>query len=115
VVDRLSVRINFDLNQASIRPEDLPELQKALAFVKRYPSSKISIEGHTDNSGGVKYNQTLSERRAAAVKDYLVKNGVADGGRISTVGHGQSKPLASNATRAGRMQNRRVEILILSD
>jgi outer membrane protein OmpA-like peptidoglycan-associated protein len=115
VVDRLSLRINFDLNKATIRQADVSELQKALAFVKRYPKSKISIEGHTDNTGEASYNQTLSERRAAAVKDYLVKNGVTDGGRIATVGHGESKPVASNATRAGRLQNRRVEILILSD
>jgi peptidoglycan-associated lipoprotein len=114
-MERLILRINFDLNNASIRPEDVAELQKAVAFLTRYPTSRISIEGHTDRSGDAEYNRVLSERRAAAVKEYLVNNGVADGGRITTVGHGASKPVARNATRAGRIQNRRVEILVLPD
>lgn len=114
-MERLTLRINFDLNMASIREADIGELQKAVAFLTRHPTSRISIEGHTDRSGDAEYNQGLSERRAAAVKEYLVKNGVADGGRITTVGHGASKPIARNSTRSGRIQNRRVEILVLPD
>jgi len=112
-VERLTLRINFDTDKAVIRPADTAELEKAVAFVKRYPNSKISIEGHTDNTGEAKYNQALSERRAAAVLDYLVKNGITDRSRITTVGRGESQPVAGNATRAGRFQNRRVEILVL--
>jgi outer membrane protein OmpA-like peptidoglycan-associated protein len=114
-MERLVLRINFDFNEATIRAADIAELQKAVEFLTRYPASKISIEGHTDRSGNAAYNQALSARRAAAVKDYLLQHGVPDGGRISTVGHGASKPVARNATREGRIQNRRVEILVLPD
>jgi outer membrane protein OmpA-like peptidoglycan-associated protein len=114
-MERLVLRINFDFNEATIRGADIAELQKAVEFLTRYPASKISIEGHTDRSGNAAYNQALSARRAAAVKEYLVQHGVPDGGRISTVGHGASKPVARNATREGRIQNRRVEILVLPD
>ena len=84
-----------------------------MEFAKRYPGRKISIEGHTDNVGNAKYNQGLSEQRAAAVKEYLLKNGVSGGERITTVGYGQTKPIADNATANGRFQNRRVEIVAL--
>ena len=111
-VERLTLHINFDTNKAVIRPADHAELQKAIDFVKRYPGRKITIEGHTDNTGTAKYNEGLSERRAAAVKDYLLKNGVSDGGRMTTVGYGLTKPVANNATKDGRFQNRRVEIVV---
>ena len=110
-VERQTLHINFDTNKATIRPADVPELQKAVEFAKRYPGRKISIEGHTDNVGNAKYNQGLSERRAAAVKEYLLKNGVSGGERITTVGYGQTKPIADNATANGRFQNRRVELV----
>ncbi|HSB71302.1 MAG TPA: OmpA family protein, partial [Candidatus Methylomirabilis sp.] len=111
-VERLTLHINFDTDKAVIRPADRAELQKAIDFVKRYPGRKITIEGHTDSTGTAKYNQGLSERRAAAVKDYLLKNGVTDGGRITTAGYGLSKPVADNKTKDGRFQNRRVEISV---
>ena len=111
-VESLTLHINFDTDKAGIRPADLAELQKAIDFVKRYPGRKITIAGHTDNTGDAKYNQGLSERRAAAVKDYLLKNGVTDGGRITTAGYGLSRPVADNKTKEGRFQNRRVEIVV---
>lgn len=77
VVDRLSLHINFDSNKADIRPTAVGELKQAIDFVKKYPGHNISIEGHTDSVGSEKYNQTLSERRSASVKEYLVKNGGA--------------------------------------
>jgi len=115
VVDRLTLHVNFDFNKANIRNADIAELQKAVAFVKKYPGYKISVEGHTDNIGSERYNQGLSERRAAAVKAYLLNQGVADGARIKTRGYGKSKPIADNSTEKGRFQNRRVEILILGE
>ncbi len=115
VVDRLTLHVNFDFNKANIRNADIAELQKAVAFVKKYPGYKVSVEGHTDNVGSEKYNQGLSERRAAAVKEYLLNQGVADGARIKTRGYGKSKPVADNSTEKGRFQNRRVEILILGE
>jgi OOP family OmpA-OmpF porin len=116
VIDRLTLRINFDTDKAIIRNPDLPELQKAVDFIKKHPSTaKVSIEGHTDNRGSAAYNQKLSERRANAVKDYLLKQGVPNGSRMTTVGHGLSKPIADNRTAQGRFANRRTEILILSE
>jgi len=115
VIDRLTLHVNFDFDKATIRDADIAELRKAVDFVKKYPGYKISIEGHTDNIGSEKYNQRLSERRAAAVKEYLLKHGVADGARMRSAGYGKSKPIADNSTKKGRFENRRVEILILSE
>jgi OOP family OmpA-OmpF porin len=115
VIDRLTLHVNFDFDKAAIRSADLAELQKAVDFVKKYPDYKVSIEGHTDSIGSVNYNQRLSERRAAAVREYLLKHGVADGARMKARGYGKSKPIADNSTAAGRFKNRRVEILILGD
>jgi len=115
VIDRLTLHVNFDFDKATIRSADTAELQKAIGFVKKYQGYKVSIEGHTDNIGSEQYNQRLSERRAAAVKEYVLKQGVADGARIKTKGYGKSKPIADNSTEKGRFENRRVEILILSE
>jgi OOP family OmpA-OmpF porin len=115
VIDRLTLHVNFDFNKSVVRKADDAELQKAVEFVKKYPGYQVSIEGHTDSIGTDKYNQALSERRAAAVKAYLVKQGVVDNQKITSVGYGESKPIADNKTDKGRFENRRVEILILSE
>jgi outer membrane protein OmpA-like peptidoglycan-associated protein len=114
VLDRLTLHVNFDFDKATVRKPDDADLQKAIDFVKKYSGFKVSLEGYTDSIGSDTYNQGLSERRAAAVKDYLVQHGV-DGARIQTSGHGEANPIADNATQEGRFQNRRVEILILSE
>lgn len=115
VLDRLVLHVNFDFDKSVIRKEDVADLQKAVDFVKKYPGYEISIEGHTDSRGTDKYNQALSERRAAAVKEYLLKHGMidTDKDKITTKGYGESKPIADNKTEKGRFENRRVEILIL--
>ena len=115
VIDRLTVRVNFDTDKAVIRKADTAELQKAIAFVKKYPGYNISVEGHTDNIGKDRYNQALSERRAAAVKKYLVENGAANADKIKPIGYGKTRPIADNKTAEGKFKNRRVEILILSE
>jgi OOP family OmpA-OmpF porin len=115
VIDQLTVRVNFDTDKAIIRKADTAELQKAIDFVKKYPGNNISVEGHTDNVGKDKYNQTLSERRAAAVKKHLVENGAANADKIKPVGYGKTRPIADNKTAEGKFKNRRVEILILSE
>jgi len=113
VMDRLTLHINFDTNKADIRKADIPELEKAVAFVKKYPDSKVAVEGYTDDRGSDKYNQGLSERRAQAVKKYLVDKGEkAD--RITAVGKGEADPVGDNKTEKGRFENRRVEVLIIS-
>jgi len=114
-IDKLTLRINFDLDQAAIRLSDKAELDKAVAFVKKYPSAKIELDGYTDNIGTEAYNEKLSEKRAEAVKTYLMKEAGLDPSKISAVGRGQSSPVADNETKEGRLQNRRVEILILSE
>ncbi|MGZ9148547.1 MAG: OmpA family protein, partial [Candidatus Deferrimicrobiaceae bacterium] len=113
-IDKLTIHVNFDYDKSQVRKTDVGELQKALAFVKKYPGYKISVEGHTDSRGTDKYNQALSERRAGAVKKYLLDNGATDGDKINAVGFGESKPIADNKTQKGMFENRRVEILIFS-
>jgi OOP family OmpA-OmpF porin len=114
VIDRLTIRVNFDHDKSDIRKEDVADLEKAVAFVKKYPGSKVDVEGHTDSRGSDKYNMKLSQRRADAVKKYLVDKGEkAD--KITPVGKGEAEPIADNKTDKGRFENRRVEVLIIGD
>ena len=86
-------------------------MAKVAGILLAYPGLKIRLEGHTDNVGGDEYNLKLSERRAAAVRDYLVEQSVpADS--VVAVGLGKSDPVASNTTAAGRQQNRRVDMVV---
>jgi outer membrane protein OmpA-like peptidoglycan-associated protein len=102
--------ITFDTDSDHIKAESKPTLDDLLAATKAEPTWKLAIEGHTDSSGAADHNQVLSEKRAAAVKAYLVKAGVkAD--RLTTSGLGATKPVSSNETTLGRSQNRRVEIV----
>jgi outer membrane protein OmpA-like peptidoglycan-associated protein len=104
--------ILFDSGKASFQKQTFPVLQSITAILKEYPSAKFSIEGHTDNSGKEATNQKLSEDRAAAVKAYLVENGIAND-RLTSVGFGQTKPIDSNKTKAGKANNRRVEVKLV--
>lgn len=102
----------FDLNSAELRPEGQRELDSLVADLNRMASvQSIQIAGHTDSTGDAAYNKDLSMRRANAVKNYLLEQGV-DPSLMTTAGWGETKPVADNATRAGRAQNRRVEITI---
>lgn len=113
VLDKMTLRINFDFDKAAIRKADEGELKKAVDFVKKYPNANVKIEGHTDSIGSDAYNQKLSERRAAAVANYLIDKGACKKADISTAGYGESKPVADNKTDKGRFENRRAEIIIL--
>lgn len=113
-IDRLTLHVNFDFDKSQIRKSDVEDLQKAVTFVKKYPGCKISVQGYTDSRGTEAYNQALSERRAAAVRKYLLDNGATDADKITSVGYGKSNPIGDNATAKGRFENRRVEILIVS-
>jgi len=115
VVDSMTLSTNFDFDKSDLRKSDIEKLNRAVKFVKKYPSFKIQLEGHTCSIGTEEYNQGLSERRAAAVKRYLVQEGRINAKRISTIGYGESNPIAPNDTRGGRGKNRRVEILILAE
>ena len=109
--------INFDFNKYAIKREFAPVLDEAAQILKDNPSVKVTVEGHTDSIGSDAYNQKLSERRAMAVKHYLVSKGVtAD--RLDTVGYGESRPVAPNKTPngkdnpEGRAMNRRAELKV---
>ena len=101
---------NFDFNRAEVKAEGRDVLDHAVRVMRDNPDLRVTVEGHTDSVGSAPYNQKLSERRAEAVKRYLVREGVASN-RISIVGFGKSRPLASNDTEEGRAQNRRAEVV----
>jgi outer membrane protein OmpA-like peptidoglycan-associated protein len=101
--------INFDTSSDVIRDESKPTIDKMAAMLKAKPDWKLTIEGHTDASGGDAQNVPLSQRRADSVKGYLVTAGIA-ADRLTAKGFGSSKPLAGNETATGRAQNRRVEL-----
>ena len=101
----------FDFDKTAIKPDGAKILDRLVAFLKENPDKKADLEGHTDSIGTDKYNQGLSERRAASVKDYLAKRGV-DSSRLVTRGFGKAKPIADNKTADGRAKNRRVEIKV---
>ena len=103
--------VNFDFDKSNIRADAAPILKEAAGILKENANLKVSVEGHTDAKGTDDYNLKLSLRRAAAVKAFLVKEGVAEG-RLSTRGLGESQPVASNDTDDGRAQNRRVELKV---
>ena len=102
--------ILFDTGSDVIKPESGPTLRTILALLNEDPGLKFAIEGHTDDQGGPKVNGPLSERRAEAVKAWLVKQGIA-AGRLTSKGLGQSKPIDKNDTAEGRANNRRVEFV----
>lgn len=101
--------ILFDLGKSSIQEESEEVLADIISILNEYPTAKFTVEGHTDSTGSDKLNKSLSEARALSVKEYLVENGV-DEFRLSAIGYGEEKPIATNNTRKGRAQNRRVEI-----
>ena len=120
VTDEVIKRLNdyaktilFDTAKSTFQQQTYPVLEAMTAILKEYPSSNFSIEGHTDSDGKDAANQTLSENRAAAVKNYLVEHGIS-ASRLSSVGFGESKPIATNKTKAGKAQNRRVEVKLVS-
>ena len=104
--------IFFETDKAILLPESLAELNKLLFFLNENPSIKISIHGHTDNQASENYNLKLSEARAKATVDFLTNKGI-DSMRITSKGFGESTPIASNDTKDGRQQNRRVEFVII--
>ncbi len=103
--------ILFAVDSAALRPDLRRDLQAIAANLQRYPDSLIQVTGHTDSTGSMAYNQSLSERRADSVASVLIESGVS-ARRVVARGAGQSQPVASNSTASGRSQNRRVEIVI---
>jgi outer membrane protein OmpA-like peptidoglycan-associated protein len=104
----------FATGKANLSPDANKSVAKLVEFLKKYQKRNVLIEGHTDSVGKDDYNLTLSVNRADSVKNKLVGDGI-EAGRITTVGYGKKFPLASNDTKAGKTQNRRVEVIILNE
>jgi len=104
----------FDTGKATLKPGAYATIERLAAVLKEDAARKVLIEGHTDSVGSDEYNQSLSERRAASVQAALFERGV-EASQISTVGKGETTPVASNDDAAGRQQNRRVELVFQDD
>jgi outer membrane protein OmpA-like peptidoglycan-associated protein len=103
--------VTFDFDSAVVKPGAYSELERIAGVVVNYPDTVLRVEGHTDSIGPEEYNMVLSSRRAEAVKNILIAKGVPSR-NIETIAYGESMPVATNETEAGRMKNRRVEIKI---
>ncbi len=106
--------VNFDINKADIKSESYKNLDEQVTFLTQHSELIVEIQGHTDNTGTKEYNQMLSEKRANAVRDYLIKNDIKKD-RLIAKGYGLTLPLASNNTKEGRAQNRRVQFSVCYD
>lgn len=111
IVLNMPSNITFATDQASVRPEFFSVLDSVALVLQEFNRTLVNVYGHTDSDGSNAYNEQLSERRAVNVAQYLVRRG-NDGRRFYVVGYGEERPIASNATAAGKAQNRRVEIRI---
>jgi OOP family OmpA-OmpF porin len=106
--------ILFDVDRAELNPGGIQQVGRIADFLREFPERNVLIEGHTDSTGDDGYNDQLSLRRAYAVEDFLISEGI-DARRILARGYGKRYPVAANDTPAGRQQNRRVEIVILKE
>jgi len=104
--------VTFELNSAQLTPASSESLDAAVAAMNKYDSLRIEIQAHTDSMGDAAYNMSLSEKRAASVRDYMVSAGIA-ADRMVVKGYGETQPIADNDTREGRAANRRVELKVL--
>jgi OmpA-OmpF porin, OOP family len=108
--------VNFDFDKSTLRPDAIATLDEAVSVLRQYPDLRVEVAGHTDSKGTDEYNQSLSERRAAAVYDYLTSNGIDAGRLVGPNGYGESRPIAPNSNDdgsdnpEGRAQNRRTEL-----
>lgn len=106
----IALYINFETGKSDIKSESQPIVDQIVEMLKQNPDLKISVEGHTDNVGSDKSNQSLSENRAKSVMNALISGGI-DKSRLSSKGWGATKPIEDNSTEEGRFENRRVEIV----
>lgn len=106
----IDIKVEFDFNKANIRPRYHYELKRIADCIKQYPNNKAVIEGHTDGRGDAAYNMKLSQRRADAIRRYLIDKFGVNPNQLSAKGYGKTRPIANNATDEGRQRNRRVEL-----
>ncbi len=114
IVIEFNSKILFGFDQSTLSSEAKGNLDKLISVLQKYPDTNIEGQGHTDNTGSASYNKTLSERRAAAVSNYLSNNGIASS-RLTVIGFGESEPKYDNSTENGQAQNRRVEFLVTAN
>lgn len=106
---RVELDVKFDFDKANVKQDSYSDIENLAEFMKQFPQTATTVEGHTDSTGNPAYNQKLSERRADAVRNVLVNQYGVAADRINAVGYGASNPVADNATSEGRAINRRVE------
>jgi OOP family OmpA-OmpF porin len=106
------LKVEFDSDKAVVKDKYKNEIKKVSDFMKKYPNTTAVIEGHTDNTNTAEYNQKLSEERANSVRQYLINNFGIKASRLTAVGYGLTKPIASNSTEEGKQKNRRVQAVI---
>jgi outer membrane protein OmpA-like peptidoglycan-associated protein len=106
--------ILFNVASWDLRPAAKDNISKLAEVLMKYPDTDVLIEGHTDNTGDSEYNQSLSEKRARSVENYVKGKGIK-GSRITSVGHGEGQPVDNNNSETGRQKNRRVEIAIMAN
>lgn len=109
---RATLEVLFDFDKDIIKNNYTKDIDHMAEVMKEHSDIKLTIEGHTDNVGKAAYNKNLSQRRAEAVKNYMVTKGGIEADRLNAVGYGQERPVASNKTRDGRAKNRRVEAAV---
>ena len=109
------VGLNFDSGASQIRPQNFDLLAKVEKAIDVFPRSELIIEGHTDSHGGDDYNQNLSQERAESVRQYMINAMRIPTYRLIATGYGETRPVASNETQAGRARNRRIDIVIKPD
>lgn len=114
--DRLTFAANvvhFDYDKAVLKAAELGKLQPVIAALKAAPQNKLRVEGHCDERGTEEYNRALSERRALAIRDFIIKNGKIAPNRVTTMGYGEDKPAELGHTEAAWAKNRRGELVLL--
>ena len=109
---RQTLNVEFDFDKSTIKKGYYKDIDDLAKVMKDYPDLNVVIEGHTDSVGTAAYNKKLSQRRAESVKKYMVEKGGIDANRLKAQGFGEEKPIASNKTKEGRQQNRRVEAAV---
>jgi len=102
--------VNFDFDKSTLRQDDIAIIDRDAADLDKWGNVNIEVAGHTDSRGSDEYNMNLSQRRADAVRNYLISKGIA-ADRLTAKGYGESQPVADNATDEGRFKNRRVELI----
>lgn len=107
-VASVKLKVNFAFDSTAVQTQYFDDLSELATFLKRFEDVQVEVEGHTDSVGPTDYNQSLSQRRAQAVVDHLVSQHGIDRSRLMPRGYGESQPVASNETEAGRAENRRV-------